>query len=474
MIFAVALLSAFAFASVASAGNTYTLTLWGASAQYNFYKDRIAGLFSTGGAGCVPATAVAEQKDNAGNTISYSCTNGNGDTYVADLNARASYDGVYAMSGDAVTADKSNANVNGVFCNPGTKTGGVFPASCNPGTSNDTCDYAYRVMADPSGTGTRVMPCDALKCAGGTLTENHLVCKQVDLALADVELTSFLQNTPARNFSSGLGITAPSTWNSYNPMIVPFSFYAHNDITYSTCVGGDKAGMQCSAAGDCDSGNCKQNPLSNITRAQILLITFGSAQLWTDFGAGYGPAENIVLCSREAGSGTLATLDVGLLRKTGVTAPGGYILGWSPNDAIYTDGTTAEMYCVNDNAGAIGFADSDQTAKMTPWVTTSAYPNAMVLNWEGITPSRRAVRNGEYDNFFSKEWIWENTKSPNYGTWSGFKTGIKPYVTWLLNPANGGTSLSYNWWATLCEMTFMKDHDFTYPYYVGASCPQTP
>jgi hypothetical protein len=484
LIFSVVLLGGLAFASIASAGNTYTMTLWGASAQYNFYKSELAAGLIQQQSGCSSATVTEgpEFKDDAGNTTYYTATCSNGNTYVVDLNARASYDGILAMQGKAVNEDKSNTQIQGVFCNPGTKAGPVFPASCNPGTSKDNCDYSYRVMTDPSGTATLSLPCEQLNCSGGFVSETNLVCKEVDVALSDVAPSSFIQSTPARSFSSG--IPYPTSWIINHPMVVPFGFFASSDVTYSTCSGGTvTTGQQCSSGSQCDSGVCSGATISNISKIQILLIASGEAVNWSDFGAGYssGNGNLITFCSRQAGSGTLATLDLGTLRRPAQPAagPSGYVLGWAPSNPVFTDGTTAEMFCVNDNEGAIGFADADQAAKIAPQVTSSSYPNVVALKFEGIVPSRRSIRNGEYDNFYSKEWVLESNTAPDYGTWPTATTStVTNFMTWLANPNNWPTysaaASSFNYWATLCEMNFMKDYDYTYPYLVGANCPAGP
>ncbi len=534
---------ALALAGQASAANSYNLNLWGASAQFQLYNQTLATFLAGPPYNCAPVNHT--DNGTLGITQGLNC-DGAGDTITVRASSKASFDGVLALQGKAKPEDIAAATFAspGNFCNPGPavvatdSANGVYPVSCNPGDSNlgagygDVCDYHFRIMY--------------------STTAAALGCFRVDLALSDVFPPSFTQDTNpgtpvtggnARKFSNN-PITAASLsgFNSYNPMIVPFGFYAHTDVTYSTCaagansvnagdmctagsganstdcpqtpylpctagacVGGINNANACASTADCPTsyGACVAAPLSTISRIQAILIFTRQVQHWQDLGLGYSATsavdngENVInACYRVAGSGTLATLDYGIVHALGFDQ-GSTGLPTSNTDAwmFFNDGTGAEMNCVNNNLGAIGFADSDQALAMNPLATvlsrTNSYPNVMALKYEGVEGSRRAIRNGEYDNFFSKEWVFQDPTSPTFtggaiGTFqanlvtNGAKTGL---VDQLSTPsAINATDRRYFWAAfgetngvaVNEEMFFMKDTDQLYPHPVSPANPQNP
>jgi hypothetical protein len=420
---------------------TYRINLWGATAQYQLYNQS-AATFLINNYGCPSGTASAPS-----NGVT-SCVGSSGDTYVIAVASKASYDGLLALEGKAKAEDLAAANANpaktNYFCNPST-----YPTSCNPGASNDSCNYFYRVFGDST-------------------------CQRVDVALLDTQPSSFTQDTAPgtpiyttgssvvnpRKFSSD-PLTVPGTFNSYNPLVDPFAFYAHNDVTYSTCAagsieaghqcnasdggtaanatdcpvgplsactngacaGGKNSGSACKSSNDCPAsyGACVTNPISNISRLQAILIFSRQAINWTDLGLGYNSAAPgiINVCYRVAGSGTHATLDYGVMKGKGYVMSQGLPTTNTDPNMWFTDGTGDEIGCVNSKAGAIGYADADQALSMpTLWAALGktgnpTYANTIALAYEGIMPSRRALRNGEYDDFYSLEWVFQDPSDPN-------------------------------------------------------------
>jgi len=497
------LLGALAFASFGEAA-TFQKNIWGASAQYQLYSETIPGLLTTT-LGCPAAnySAGTTLYDDTGKSIWFKatgCTGGN--TYIFDLNAKASYDGVLALEGSAHPQDKQNAHENYIFCDPATFS--QANTTCLPGQAGDHCNYAYRVMTDPNGTVSLTFPCSTLfnngatdsYCpnASGYSNAFNVACNQIDIALSDVNPSSFTQTTPGtvagsstsvavpngRNFPTYYadGVPTPGSANTYNPMVVPFGFFVHNDVTLSTCSGSynhQLDGQQCSTLAECQvtghvtgSEACNSAQLTNISRIQVLQIMSGQAVLWTDFGLGYGSGngDQITLCARDAGSGTHATLTYGILREAAAGAPGigNYFVGsWAPALTIYNDSTTPLMFCVSNTSGAIGYADADN-ALSTPSQGGTTYTGAVPMSYEGVYPNRRSIRNGVYDNFYSEEWVFESTTTPDYTAnttlWGNFMTAVS-------NGSALNSTTRANFWASLDEMVFMKSADYTYPTYIA-------
>jgi len=220
-------------------------------------------------------------------------------------------------------------------------------------------------------------------------------------------------------------------------------------------------------------------------------IFSGSVVTWTDFGGGFqfaggGTLENpalITTCLRAAGSGSHATLDWAVMRANGWNG-GGSLLNFvstgGPN-TIWTDGTGDEMNCINTTAGAIGYADADRALGMAPLYNSSSpafaiphYTNTIPLQYNGQSPNRRNIRNGIYDNFYTLQWLYENTQNPDYTA----NPSNHPIAVALVNYASNASIISStdrsDFWASLNEMAFMKDNDTTYPYYQGATTPVSP
>jgi hypothetical protein len=526
------LLGALALAGqAAAAGGSYELNLWGASAQFQLYNQSMPTFLQSSPYSCT--SVVHSDNGTLGITTGTGCY-GNGSTITVRASSKASYDGVLALQGlgksEDITAYPMNATGSN-FCDPNEAVGsGVTP------------DYHYRVMYNT--------------------TAGDLACKRVDLALSDVNPTSFTQSTSTtalsitkygsgngRSFTGTGAITASSLtgFNSYNPIIVPFGFYASTDVKYSTCSSGTNLGQQCTAGSGatssdcpvgynaCTSGTCAAGvnsgdackstadcptsygactaaPLNNLSKLAAILIFTQQATHWQDLGLGYSasstndstynppyPANFITTCYRVAGSGTLATLDYGVLKATANGTP---LSGALPttnvglpnsNYVYFNDGTGAELACINGNTGAIGFADADQALYMVPLAPGNGnavkYPNIMPLNFEGIVPSRRAIRNGEYDNFFSKEWVFQDPTSPTFTGTNGATllamvyNGSTGLIDQLSTPGAISATDRRNFWAAFGEvngtivdqeMVYMKSVDKVYPGYEGAFDQQYP
>ena len=126
------------------------------------------------------------------------------------------------------------------------------------------------------------------------------------------------------------------------------------------------------------------------------------------------------------------------------------------------------MKCVNTVAGAVGYADADQT--------TTVYSNVVRLKYNGEVPSRVNMRNGRYE-YFTNMWMYEDPAAPTYATTHPI---VSAMMTYAALPASIPTvttawgSAKSDYWATRAEMVFNKVNDKAYPGYVGASSPQLP
>ncbi len=170
-------------------------------------------------------------------------------------------------------------------------------------------------------------------------------------------------------------------------------------------------------------------------------IFTGQVISWPDFGAGYAPLP-IVACLRHAGSGTMATFDYGVIKGNGWSAaplattetyngnsngplgPSPYTAvnaGWpdgtipttpayiandgNPGETIwFNSGSADEMKCINIQAGAIGYSDSDQLTGSG----ATTYGNVAAVAYNGYFPNRVNIRNGLYDDFWTNEWLYYN------------------------------------------------------------------
>ncbi|MGO9017104.1 MAG: hypothetical protein ACLQVJ_02020 [Syntrophobacteraceae bacterium] len=561
------LVGALALAGQAAAsctGQAYNLNFYGASAQFQLFNQS-APTFLENQYSCSSSTKNVTS-GNYGITTGTGCTVActGQDTVTLRVTSKASYDGVLSLSGLAKTEDKLGNGITGAgsgttnpnpynFCKPG-QTGwpysGTYPSatspSCCPGGTNtwtggsctDTCNYSYRVMYNT--------------------TAGDFNCEMVDVGLSDVNPTSFTQDLlpatlpqavsggNAKVFSSD-PVTIPAGFEVYNPIVDPFGFYASTDVKYSTCSSGVNAGQQCSAASQCptkydactagvcvggsNNGNACTSPancpdanstctpatITNISKLQAVLIFSRQAFYWSDLGAGYSASSTdsaygttsapIIACYRVAGSGTLATLDYGVMRNNGFAISGlipniddGDVGPPWPNSSDnyvkFNDGTGAEMNCVNSYSGAVGFADADQALSMLPLSAivagkANSYPNVTALSYGGIVPSRRALRNGEYDNFYAKEYMIVNPSNPdltNATTGPAVTAMITNMYNALATPAGVNATDRKDFWAAYgetstgenngtpvnAEMRYMKSSDKVYPAGVTPTTPQTP
>ncbi|MHC1729283.1 MAG: substrate-binding domain-containing protein [Syntrophobacteraceae bacterium] len=427
-----------AFAGPASATD-YVVNMYGASAQYIFWKTAMPNYLSVD-KGC---TSVVQKTDvsNQYYARGTSCTNGH--TYTLRYASKASYDGIEAL------------------------TGHVFPGE----SSGCPDDHMRKFLVDH--------------------TSSTLDCFKVNVAASDVEAKSFVQQSPARSFSSGIPL--PGNTFTAKPMVVPFGFFVTPDVTVSTCSDGIYKGEQCETTADCPitgggTGACVAEPIDSVSRLQVQMIFSGGALFWNDFGKGYGSSATdnaIKVCLREAGSGTHATLDLGIMKAKGWN--GGPLATSNTTGNMFFNQSSSNMVsCIRGSSGtqkgAIGYMDADQAICMDPLYTLAApttttcsskLTNIRAIKYNGVAPTRRAIRNGEYDNFWSSQVMYADRGAPE---WATIGSLVQNLATVAGNPEKLNTLDRSQFWASNCEMVYMKTSDKEYPSYVGASCTsvQTP
>jgi len=394
------------------------LNLYGASAQFLFWNAAAKPFLESRG-----CTGVQNDGDSKNGITTGTCGT---DTVTIRYSSKASYDGIFAVTG-----------------------------STNSQAVNECGGNMYQRK---------------MKTAYGSTATS---CKDVHLAASDVAGESFVQSSYGR-LKGPLGAVGSEVTRSfsgvattgltpYQPLVVPFGFFANKAIKVSTCESGTFAGNLCTEdtkLADCGASvNCTSNTISNITREQAVQIFGGQVYSWTDFGASYavdGGDNTLVACLRHAGSGTHSTLDKVIFNGSAPVAVATTENTSGPT-IYFNDGSGDEMACINALAGAIGYADADQ-ANLT---------NTVSLKYNGIPAARNLIRNGAYD-FFTNQWMYEKA-----GLDTAQHTLVEALATYAADPAHlPGTKAAY--WAAKAEMVFNKDNDSSYPAYIGASIPGTP
>ena len=493
------------------------INIWGCSAQFFLWSSMNSGSLSSGqpnflldstakgGAGCTHASWAYDSA-----LTNYFWAQGTG------CSTSLSSDGVinirigYKTSNDAIWA------VNGV----------ADPEAVAQGSTTGTPSYPYQ-CANPyqrympgvvTGSPPPGQPGANLNTAIGT----GVTCQTVTLGASDEKANYFTQashglqfgpyytktnNSICREFgTSGYcidGITpvepmptdAGLAW--YNPMADPAAFYVNKAVTETTCVGGTNAGDMCAASADCTGGTCgAPATITNISRMMAAQIFTGQVTNWQDFGAGFANLP-IWACMRHAGAGTNVTFDYAVLGDTHNWLPSGAAMlntdthtsGKTNPTAYFYDTITTQLNCVNGEIssgtynstgspiGAIGYTDADKST--TIGVGTSL-PNVVMVNYNGVQPSRRNIRNGLYD-FWSKNYLYYNptgANTPNTGAnWHAFNALVS-YANDpdKFNSLGSGSSSSYkgNFWATIPEMWYIKSGANMLPGPTNAINPRNP
>jgi len=409
---------------------TREINIYGASAQYLYWNDAADDFLTA--KGCSSVSQAQDSSKKHGITRGLGCTQFGGDDVIIRYSAKASFESVRSLKGT---------------------------------TNPDSCGSAYeRKMAD------------------SVSNPNNLTCKRVHLGASDVAGESFVQSSSGQKFGPlGGGYVSyhltgedASGLKSDNPLVVPFGFFVNNAVTARKCAStAPNFGAYCASDTDCGgaAGSClAAATIDNITRLQAVQIFSASVSDWSDFGA-YFTAQPIVACLRHAGSGTAAALAWTVMKGNGWGYP---LYDEEIDGAFYfNESSTDLMKCVNGNdpnnpngsaIGAIGYADADQTIG-----TPGTSQNVKAIRYNGVWPSRYALRNGEYD-FWTTQWVYQDENA--------LTTAQKAVVNALISYASDPTKLptgKRKWWATKDEMKFFRANDPDFVMYQGgAANPQTP
>ncbi|HUJ16788.1 MAG TPA: substrate-binding domain-containing protein [Nitrospirota bacterium] len=335
----------------ASAAITGDINIYGASAQFNFWKAQAVNYM--GAQGC---TSIQSSKTTDGKNAISRATCG-GVTRYFRTSSKASYDGPLAIQGNTTNPNRTTL--------------------CGDAHQRMMMDEA-QVTSWGTGTNATTMPNTALKCV------------TVNGGASDVQVTSFQQESHGmllgpstsssnvftdRNFK-GTGAVAATGLTDCRDLVVPFSFYINNGVTM----------------------NNGANQVTNLTTAQARLIFSGQIADWSDLGF---DAKPMYACWRHAGSGTAATIDLAVMRPAVLQTQEDTGNGYS---FYFNDGSADEMACINGDSGGVGYADADQSL--------SSYPNVHQATYNGVAPSKATITAGLYD-FYSVQNLYTATPVPS-------------------------------------------------------------
>lgn len=401
----------------------YVLNMYGASAQFNLWNAMATAFLDSK---CPSANVHATTNGKHGIAYGAGC-NGGADTYQIRYSNKASFEGFMAVNNSA-THNDPNYTTPSDNCADGHQR-----VMCNGGTSGydcsaPSCQTVHVAMSD-------VNPATFIQQSHGLLNGH-----------ADWDFTNWAPKSGTqwvdRDFVANKISTANLTFAG-SPLVVPFGFFINSDVAAFT---------------------------TNLHRPHILMIYTGTVNSWSDINAAY-PATNIVACMRHAGSGTVATLNAGVLRSEGILitteAEDVDPIAYAPA-AWFNDGTGQMMPCVNTNGGygqssgygAIGYADADQVLSCGSGKT---YANTVAATLDDV-PSDRANTMACNHLFWSAQNVWY-TKSldalhqalvTELVNFAGQRSNIV-----AMDTAKGTHYADY--WATTAEMTCSKPNDFAMP-----------
>lgn len=458
------LLAGGALLAVAGTANATDINIYGASAEFNFWKVAAANfIINPSGFACNPALSVPAPTGTTQNPAistdgKHGVIQGNGCTssLIPDgkvtirFSNKASYDGIYSVLGSTNTqADTTCGSTAGTW-----PTGPLF----------------QRHMGDLPPTGTVVLTTS---------------CYPVTVGASDVPSYAFVQTssghtqgpnpsntaTVSRNFGASGIDTTPLTagdptgaglpWQQ--PVKVPFAFWVNNQVTAKTCATGPRIGDYCSSDLDCstvtspsNNGTCgAATTINNMSREMANQLFDGQIKMWTDFGAGF-VAQPVTLCYRHAGSGTHATVDLAVMNHGGwgkplLTKEVSATSTKNPVVAWFNDATGDEAYCLQNVPYSVGYLDSDYSVGTN---TNIIGP----MKYNGSYPSASNIINGIYDM-----WADQSLYIPN-SIDSTSLAAATALVTYLNNGANLDANGYHQYWAASSEMKVIKDTEFLYPH----------
>ncbi|SPF31239.1 exported hypothetical protein [Syntrophobacter sp. SbD1] len=321
---------------------------------------------------------------------------------------------------------------------------------------------------------------------------------------------------PATAMLGGTPVNQPET-----PLAYPFSFYVNPGVKsyrcnaagangYSQWSGYDQlcyddswCGGTAGVGGQFGGANalCTAQTIDNLTRLQAVALFSGQITNWNQFGSDFWPSKAVALCFRHAGSGTMATLDWGVMYGNGWgTHP---VSKYNPSVAgvpkassspfIYFNNGTGDMKnCLNwanadatasggnydanptDAGGGVGYMDSDN-ADATDYKQ---------VKYNGVRASRIAMHDGVYDDFWTINRMYTPAFSTSGCTGGGYceqpLIDLFEMMVYAINQPGDilnstvGTPRGATYGAS-SELNFYKGTSSTYPSVnTGTSTPASP
>lgn len=416
--------------TLASSAQALDLNMFGASAEVAFWNEAapqfLAASVADGGMGC---TSVVHGSYDSNNGIA------------RGFNCAGAPDSTDTTITIRYTANKSVEGPRAVM--------GMDPNNLDSCSDNAGMDDHYRLMANITDDGATT----------------SMGCNRVNLGASDVASESFTQQSSGNKngiydttpFADALdpatipGADTPGMVH-WNPIVVPFSFFANKELTAT----------------------------DNLSRLQAVLLMSGNVGNWSQFGY---PAKKVLLCMRHAGSGTHATLDRAVMRgdrklPIAQATPPAFVN--APTIYFHTS-TSGLLKCVQDNANlegsaiAVGYADSDalvsSVAADGSEVLNSAYSNVKRLTYNGIgqgmsagltvAPIKTQIANGQY-SFWSSQWIYMN---PTQLLNANEQTAADTMMAYASDPAHLPQATKKYYWLAKNELNVQKENDAVLPHF---------
>jgi len=501
--------SLMASAGIAAADTAGAIALYGSSAQAAYWNAQAAtwltGQAANGGMGCTHATTATAVKVPSTSSASYAGTThyqivGTGCTNPDAL--------AVASNGTLTVLYTANDSVTGIQ-----SVAGAINA--------DGCPSANQRVMYPA---TGVINCQTVHVGVADVAGESIVQTSSGNKFGPMGGPAVNPNYTAAAYPPNGGLNTAAMGLSYiNPgfngtLATPFGFFANKGVTATQCTSGligsycgtpldnspnnaitgnsnsdylttgnqTAINHQCDTAYGSNDGTCgPAAPITNISRLEAALLFSGKIANWNNLGTYFTP-QPVTLCMRQAGSGTQATFDWAVMRAGGT--------GWgataltnqkvSANGlSVYFNQASADMAnCINGETsanggtptvmGAIGFMDADTVVG-----TSASNLDVVRLAYQGVYPTRYAVRNGLYD-FYALAWFYMTQAnytgdSNNQAPVTAIGQLASDMITFAQDPDNMAPAKA-NYWATQLEMNVVKGTDQSYPAATVVAWPMQP
>jgi hypothetical protein len=444
-------LAAASLAALAGTASAQDINIYGASAEYNFWKTAGATFLNAPapiGLGCANVSSFIKDNVDGKTGIIFGTNCSNPDVLGFDtavnfrVGNKASYDGIFAVT-----------------------------SSTDPQAAPGGCAANARPMAnDAAGN----LACNVITIGASDVPANAFVQKSIGPKQGP--LPTGAQANITRVFNNQAGIVTTGL-TSYQPVKVPFGFFLTSNVKAKTCATGPTIGDFCNADIDCgNGGTCSTTsaPVTNLTREMLTQLLSNNVGNWNQF-AGFDTLPTTV-CVRHAGSGSHATIDLALMNKAwGKSWP----LASVANKFWYNDSTGDLLNCMKEAqaatgtktgtrqtavAGAIGYADAD-----TDLTNGGAIASGTIygpVRYNGAYPNAQNIISGIYD-LYADQTLY---LAPTATSTNGFGVTQKAAVDLLMGYLNDSTGSHLNgtnfrnFWAAAQEMKVGRSgNPFAYP-----------